>query len=151
MRTIEFVLHGKVLGKARPRFTRQGGTYTPHATREYEDAVRHAYVAAGGVMLEGPIHIDLEAVSGIQKTATKKQQTDRLMGNELSLRKPDIDNIEKIVLDALNGVAYQDDRNVVSVRKIKGRYEDTPKILVRVREIEPSEMMSIHSFMWGND
>jgi Holliday junction resolvase RusA-like endonuclease len=72
------------------------------------------------------------------------------MGGELSLKKPDIDNIEKIVLDALNGVAYADDANVVSVRAIKGRYESTPRLIVRVREVEPSELLAMHSFMWAD-
>lgn len=150
MRCTVFEVSGKVIGKARPRFIRTGGTYTPAATRMYENAVRQAYVAAGGELIDGAVHIDIEAVTGIQKSATKKQHAARLMGDELSLKKPDIDNIEKIVLDALNGVAYADDANVVSVRAIKGRYESTPRLIVRVREVEPSELLAMHSFQWGD-
>ena len=140
-----------MLGKARPRFTRRGGTYTPYATRAYENAIRQAYIAAGGDVIDGPIHIDIEAVSGIPKSVSKKQRAERLMGNVLSAKKPDIDNVEKIVLDALNGVAYPDDANVVSVRKIKGRYEEGPRLIVRVREIEADELLAAHSHMWGDD
>lgn len=150
MRCTVFEVSGKVLGKARHRFRRTGGTYTPATTRMYEGAVRRAYIAAGGEMIDGAVHIDFEAVTGIQKSATKKQQAARLMGDELSLKKPDIDNIEKIVLDALNGVAYADDSSVVSVRKIKGRYETTPRLIVRVREVEPSELLAMHSFLWAD-
>jgi Holliday junction resolvase RusA-like endonuclease len=53
-------------------------------------------------------------------------------GSVLPSRKPDIDNVLKIVLDALNGVAYKDDSRVVSVsgRKI---YSMTPKIVIEMK------------------
>lgn len=151
MKHVRFELQGKVLGKARPRFTRDGHVFTPYATRTYENAVRQAYMAAGGDLIDGVIHIDIEAVTGVQKSVSKKKQTERIMGSELSVRKPDVDNIAKIVLDALNGVAYQDDSQVVSMRIIKGRYEEKPRLIVRVREMQTTELLDSHTFLWSND
>lgn len=148
MKQIVFEVPGKVIGKARPRFTRSGQTYTPSRTRLYEREIRQAFIAAGGSAISGPVHVDIEATTGVQKSATKGQRVRRLAGDELALTKPDLDNVEKALLDALNGAAYGDDVSVVSVRKIKGRYEETPRLIVRVREISPQEVCEIHSWMW---
>jgi len=149
MKQIKFEVQGKVIGKARPRVTRNGNTYTPARTRLYENAIRDAFIKAGGDKLSGTLHVDYEAVTGIQASATKRDRARRLSGQELSTSKPDIDNIEKALLDALNGVAYADDASVVSVRALKGRYELEPRLIVRVREIDPEEVAEIHGWMWG--
>lgn len=150
MKQIVFEVPGKVTGKGRPRFTHSGQPYTPSRTRIYERAIREAFAKAGGERISGPVHVDFEAVYGVQKSATKAQKAMRLSGAELAIMKPDVDNVEKCVLDALNGKAFPDDVNVVSIRAIKGRYEDKPRLIVRVREISPEEIAEIHSWLWGD-
>jgi Holliday junction resolvase RusA-like endonuclease len=150
MREIIFEVPGKPQGKGRPRFSPDGHAYTPAATRLYEREILKAYRAAGGTKMSGPLHVDIEAIYGIQKTATKAERLRRLNGDELALKKPDTDNIEKIVYDALNGAAYDDDACIVSTRTIKGRYEDKPRLIVRIREIETREVDSRHRWMWGD-
>ena len=103
MRSIVFTVPGKVQGKGRPRFSPDGHAYTPASTRLYEREILKAFRLAGGTKLSGPLHVDIEAVYGIQKTATKAERMRRLNGDELALKKPDIDNVTKVVLDALNG------------------------------------------------
>lgn len=144
MKEIVFEVPGKVIGKARPRFTTHGQPYTPARTRMYERAIRKAYLEAGGTQMSGPVHVDFEATTAIQRSATKAQRKKRLDGEEVSLTKPDIDNIEKILLDAM----FEDDVQVVSVRAIKGRYEEEPRLIVRVREITPEEVKEIHDWLW---
>ena len=151
MRQIVFELPGKVVGKARPRFSPDGHAYTPVATRAYERKIVQAYRQAGGMKMAGALHVDIETVYGIQKSATKAERMRRLIGDEIALKKPDIDNVEKIVLDALNDVAYEDDTQIVSVRAIKGRYEEEPRLIVRVREMETHEVVEIHDWMWGEE
>lgn len=151
MKQIVFEIPGEVVGKGRPRFTNGGHAYTPERTRLYERTVRRAYKQAGGEIFDAPVHIDIEAVSGVQKSASKSARIRRLAGEELSIRKPDLDNVEKIVLDALNGLAYSDDVSVVSVRKIKGRYEEEPRLIVRVRETSAAEINETHGWMWDNE
>lgn len=151
MRSVVFEVHGKVHGKGRPRFSPDGHAYTPASTRLYEREISKAFRIAGGTKLSGPLHVDIEAVYGIQRTATKAERLRRLNGDEIALKKPDTDNIEKIVYDALNGIAYEDDAYIVSTRTIKGRYEEKPRLIVRVREIETHEINGIHSWMWGDD
>lgn len=50
------------------------------------------------------------------------------------LKKPDADNVAKIILDALNGIAYLDDKQVVDLGVHKS-YNATPGVLVFVYEI----------------
>lgn len=45
-----------------------------------------------------------------------------------------MDNVQKVVLDALNGVAYKDDARVVDLHGYK-RYSITPGLLVEIEEI----------------
>lgn len=109
-----FRIDGKPQGKGRPRFTRSGHTYTPDNTAEYEQRVKLAYRLGGGVKLTGFISADIRAVFAVPKSYTKKQRSAAL-ALHFAPRKPDCDNIAKIILDALNGLAYDDDAQVVKL------------------------------------
>ena len=148
MKEIVFEVAGEVRGKGRPRFTQAGRVYTPIHTRLYEKQIRRAFIERGGTMFDSPVHMDIEVVAGVQHSASKTAKRMRLAGQELSIRKPDIDNVQKIVQDALLGLAFQDDVSVVSVRMIKGRYEETPRLIVRIRETDAAEVCRAHQYMW---
>ncbi|MBQ3969841.1 MAG: RusA family crossover junction endodeoxyribonuclease [Clostridia bacterium] len=101
-----FVIYGKPQGKARPRFS-NGHAYTPKQTTDYERQIKNAFIAAGGQMIESEgVIIEIDVY--YKKTAADKKKTS-------PTKKPDIDNICKIVLDGLNGVAYADDKQVISL------------------------------------
>lgn len=151
MKQITFEIDGALVGKGRPRFTRSGHAYTPTQTALYERKVRKAYQAAGGIMFDDLVHVEFEAVYGIQKSATKSQKAARLNGEEIAVKKPDIDNIEKILYDSLTGLAWHDDTQVVSVRAIKGRYEDKPRLICRIREITPEQVTEMHGYLFGDN
>ena len=81
--------------------------------------------------LEGRIIIKIEAYFEPPKSTSKKQ-TEQMLENKISpTKKPDIDNIIKIVLDALNKMAFRDDSQVtkIEVEKIYGPVE---KIKVKI-------------------
>ncbi len=115
---MEFVVEGEPQGKARPRFSRRSGTiYTPAKTAKYEKEIRQAYLAAGGEMIpEGSYAaVTVDAYFKIPKSYTKRK---RLACEHNIIRpgkKPDIDNVLKVVLDALNKVAYEDDKQVIGI------------------------------------
>lgn len=101
-----FTIYGKPQGKARPRFS-NGHAYTPKQTTDYEKQIKNAFRAAGGQMIESEgVIIEIDVY--YKKTAADKKKTS-------PTKKPDIDNICKIVLDGLNGVAYPDDKQVISL------------------------------------
>ena len=112
MACVSFDVFGKVRGKGRPRFTRGGRPYTPKATRDYERAIREAFENANGRPPEpfsGPIAVCIMTYRQLPNSAPKS------VISEQDTHKPDIDNVAKIVLDALNGVAWKDDAQVVSL------------------------------------
>ena len=124
-----------VRGKGRPRFARQGThtvAYTPPETKAYEEAVRLAYAAAGGRRLDGPVVLTLVVHQALPKRATKAQRAAVERGEIHPISKPDLDNVLKIVLDALNGAAYGDDRQVVRVEARKRYTPDASRICVAV-------------------
>ena len=101
---IKFTVYGKPQGKARPRFTRQGRAYTPKNTVDYEKQIKQAYIAAGGTLMSDTDPILICITACFKKAKTNKMPTPTL--------KPDTDNIAKAVCDALNGVAYKDDKQI---------------------------------------
>ena len=132
---VEFVVYGKPRGKARPRFSRRSNSvYTPKATQTYEKQIAQAYIEASGGYTFGdkPIEIWITAVFPKAKTSKKEYPT----------LKPDIDNIQKAVFDGLNGIAYNDDKQIVTatIHKCFCMLEgEEPRILVTVTEYKGDE------------
>lgn len=129
-----FAVPGKPQGKARPRFTRSGHTYTPGSTAAYEERVKLAYKQSGGGKLSGFVSADILAVFTVPKSYTKAQRAAALNAS-FAPKKPDCDNIAKIILDALNGIAYDDDAQVVKLR-VEKRYGMTDHVTVTLEDGE---------------
>lgn len=134
----EIIVYGKPQGKGRPRFARRGKyvhTYTPKETLDYEEKFSKAWKEKGYPKLEGPVQVEVYASMYIPKNTSKKQRELMLKGEIKPTKKPDIDNISKVVLDAINGVAWTDDNQVV-VCYTRKLYDEKPYVLVRVRELK---------------
>lgn len=132
----EFTVPGEPRGKQRPRMTKRGVVYTPTETTAYERKVRFYYVSKyGGKKLEGPVNMTVTAVLGIPTSATKKARLEMETGETLPTKKPDVDNILKIVMDGLTGAAYDDDKQVVSAAITK-RYGIEPRVIVQLEEAD---------------
>lgn len=100
--------------KARPRMSKSGHVYTPKDTIAYESYIRDRWNNTHGS--HSPY---AGAVAVIIRFHFKRPQKDYLRGTlresaqKYVVKTPDLDNIEKAVLDALNGSAYVDDKQVV--------------------------------------
>ena len=127
------VVEGRLTGKGRPRFFK-GHAVTPQATRDYEKKVKTEYERQGGELFEVPVRIKITAYKKVPKSYTKKRTELIRNGIEQPVNKPDIDNICKIVLDALNGVAYKDDTQVIRLAISKKYTESTERIEFEVKE-----------------
>lgn len=112
---VEFDIPGPPYGKARHRTTRTGIQYTPQETVKYENLVKLCFVQnrGGWELTLGPVFMAITAYYAIPKSASKKVRAAMIAGTIRPTKKPDRDNIEKIVSDALNEIAYKDDCQVV--------------------------------------
>jgi Holliday junction resolvase RusA-like endonuclease len=110
---MEIKVEGKIIGKQRPRANfRTGIIYTPSNTKKYERLIKSKVTQK----VDGAIAIDLECHFKMPKWSNKKRKE---MVGKPTLKKPDIDNITKIYLDALNQVAYDDDKQVYQISATK--------------------------------
>lgn len=127
MMSLYFVVDGPPTPKGRPRFSRVGNftkTYTPKKTKNYEDKVRQSAQQAmnGHEPLETPIAIQMTIKLPVPKSYSKKRTSDCLNKFEMPIKRPDWDNVAKAITDAINGVVYVDDCQIVSasVHKMYG-------------------------------
>lgn len=141
MNMINFSIPGPPQGKARPRVvrTKNGAslTYTPDKTVRYEELVRIRYQAAahGFKFADGAqVCVQITARFPIPQSKSKKLKAAMLEGKIKPTKKPDSDNIIKIICDALNGLAYKDDAQVVLTQAAK-EYDDDPRVDVRMWEV----------------
>ena len=131
---MRFEVLGEVIGKGRPRFTRSGRTYTPKKTLDYEREIKIAYTSKYTYLSKRSLRIKICAYLEVTKSHSKVKKQ-KMLANELQCtKKPDADNIVKVVLDALNKVAYQDDTQVVELVAIK-RWSNESRLKVIIEEI----------------
>lgn len=138
MSEVEFEIVGEPKGKGRPRFSSFGNvvrSYTPKETHNYESFIKVSYInTVGQKKLEGQIAAEIIGIFPIPKSESKKRKADMLAGKILHTKKIDCDNLCKTVLDALNGIAYDDDKQVCRLYAEK-RYGAFPKVKVKLKEI----------------
>jgi Holliday junction resolvase RusA-like endonuclease len=134
MRQISFTIYGKPMGKQRARTLKNGISYTPKETVNYETLVKLTYAdTENSIYFDGPVHMHVIAFFPIPKSASKLKRRQMILGEIRPIKKPDWDNIGKIVSDALNGVAYHDDSQITSCL-VEKYYSDIPQVEVILRD-----------------
>ena len=140
--TFTFDIVGEPQGKGRPRFSTRGGfvkTYTPEKTASYENFVKLCYLNKyKGKKLDGEIIAEIIAYFPIPKSFSKKKRSEAIEGKIKPTKKPDTDNIAKTILDSLNGIAFEDDKQVVALL-VKKLYGEEPRVVVVLKNKEGSE------------
>lgn len=133
---IEIALLGAPRGKERPRLAKSGHVYTPEKTRDYEAALKYAAREAMGERppLAGPLSIELNIVVPITLSWPKKRQVAARDGTEWPVKKPDLDNMMKVI-DACNLIVWVDDSQIVKAELVK-KYGDKPGLWLRVTPID---------------
>lgn len=137
MTEYNFKVYGKPQPKQRPRFSR-GRTYTPTPTLKYEDLIRQTFYEVFGEdapKLTGAIEMDIEFYFPIPVSTSKKGKTSMILGYlRPTKRNGDIDNLFKVVADALNGVAYWDDSQIIQGTVSKW-YSETSRAEIFIKEV----------------
>lgn len=125
---LKITVYGKPKGKDRPRVCKNGHTFTPKATREYERLVRKTFQSKypDWVPTSEPVKLEIRAYFPIPKSWSKKKQKQAEEEAIPCMVKPDLDNIGKII-DALNGIAFVDDKQIVEEHLVK-QYSTNPRV-----------------------
>jgi Holliday junction resolvase RusA-like endonuclease len=132
-RPIIIELAGEPRGKGRPRFVRRTGhAFTPARTASYEAMLRHeaALVMGERSPLEGALRVQVAAHFGIPASWSGKKKAAALAGEIRPTKRPDADNICKM-LDGLNGIVFRDDAQAIEVTIAK-HYSDRPRLRIEV-------------------
>lgn len=138
MRT-QVCIYGEPQGKGRPRFSTVCGhvkTRTPDQTVIYENLVKTEYRNQSGVRFPDDAMLDVRVMAyyTIPKSISKKKRQAMLDHKVRPTKKPDFDNIGKVVCDSLNGIAYRDDAQIVDAQ-VRKFYSDTPRVVVIITDI----------------
>lgn len=140
LESICFSIPGQPFGKQRPRVVNRGGyskAYTPQKTVSYENLVKICFdeKARGHRFKDNDmLEVKIVAYYEIPKSTSNKKRNEMLSGRILPGKKPDWDNIGKIVCDSLNGIAYHDDAAIVKASVLKF-YSEKPRVDVKIRRI----------------
>lgn len=132
---LKFTIPGEPKSKLRHRTTRQGFTYNPKQNIEYENWVKQCYcIKHKQKRLEGEIKATIKAYFKMPKSTSKKRRKLMIEEKIRPTKKPDTDNLAKIVLDSLNTLAFDDDKQVVDLR-VEKYYSEEPRTEVILEEI----------------
>ncbi len=139
-RKIEFTISGEPVAQGRPRFSNAGGfvkAYDPAKSRNGKQHVRYAanHAMEGEEPLAGPLHMRAEFGIMMPKSMARKRNP---RPRQYRVKKPDLDNLIKLVKDGCSGVVYLDDNTVVMVtaRKIQCAQGEAPFSRISFEEIE---------------
>lgn len=136
---IKIEVLGEPVAQGRPRATTRNGKtrmYDPEKSRDYKDYVR--LVAAQNAPIKpisGAVRMVLYVYRPIPKSFSKKKR-EKAVGKELRpTTKPDIDNYVKGIKDALKGIIWNDDSQVVEIIAAKW-YSENPGIEIMIEELQ---------------
>lgn len=125
------------VSQLRPRATSRGGhtrVYDPPKVKTYKDSVR-TFLEDYSIKRFSDVELDVKAkfYLPVQKSISKKERERRLSHKKRPDKKPDIDNLQKSLLDALNGIAWDDDAKITHIEAWKF-YSEKPRTEIEVNE-----------------
>lgn len=143
---MKFTVPGEPTGKGRPRVVRNGAftrAFTPQKTASYENLVKLEYQSQskGMTFNDRQIRMDIKAYYALAKSDSKRRRMEKLSGALRPTKKPDIDNVYKIVADALNGIAYRDDSQIVAA-SIEKHYSEQPRVEIEITEVQHESLLN---------
>lgn len=136
---IEFIIEGKVKPKQSFRYTRFGYKYTPRDVKQYARDIQYSFYAKypkwlPSIFFEKPLRTEIEVYIKMPQSFSKIKKQRAIAGEIRPLIKPDVDNCTKNIFDALNGIVYPDDKQIVELSVAK-YYSDTDYVKVRIMEV----------------
>lgn len=135
---LNFTIKGKVKAKQSVKFGRNGIKYTPKDMVEYANLVRMGFINAypnwHACNFENkPLKVEINVFMSVPKSYSKKKTEQALNNGIRPTVKPDCDNIAKNINDALNGIAYPDDKQIVSLT-VNKYYSSSEYVEVKITD-----------------
>jgi len=131
---IYLVVPGEPCGKQRARtfYDRRVGrvvSKTPEKTKNYETFIRELFAVkyAGFLPLADAVRLRINIYRGIPKSESQKRAGKMEATLIRPTTRPDASNVLKAVEDALNGLAFRDDSQLVEVL-VQKYYSHTPRV-----------------------
>ena len=137
-----FVFYGEPVAQGRPRFTTGCGyarAYDPEKSRKYKEQIKREAVEqmAGRPPLEGALVMRVRIYRSMPSAFSRKKVELAENGLLRPTTRPDMDNYLKGVKDALNGVCWKDDSQIVAYAEPFGKYYGKyPRVELEVWEVE---------------
>lgn len=129
-------VEGKPIPKARPRMSGYGHAYTPQRTKGRENVIAFAWIQKFGfTKTERPVRLSVKYTFTVPKSWSKARRDEAMQREVPHTGRPDLDNLNKAVLDALNGIAYVDDSQVVVYGNMSKVYGAEDKTEIEVMEL----------------
>ena len=126
------------VAQARPRAVRMGRgvrMYDPKKTADFKKQLHLLALAKHVVPIQEALSVVIWFYRTVQKSISKKEHLRRTTGQVRPTVKPDTDNYIKSALDALNGILWRDDAQIVDLTAHKF-YSDNPRIEIKLEEIQ---------------
>lgn len=144
-----FTIPGPAVPQGRPRLTTRGGhahAYDPKRSRDYKLHVKQCITAqladvsgeANPFPLAYPLKLTVMEFREPPKSWSRRRREAALAGRILPTTKPDMSNVLKIIEDALNGVLWLDDSQIVDVNAVK-RYNSSAFVELTIHKLEGTE------------
>jgi Holliday junction resolvase RusA-like endonuclease len=132
---INFTIYGEPTAQGRPRATSRGGfikLYDPEKSRSYKELVySEAVQVKPDELLQCELVAVINAYFSIPKSKSKKWKEQARAEIIKPTKKPDADNVAKLILDGCNGILYKDDSQIVTLIVHK-KYSDNPRVEVKI-------------------
>lgn len=144
-KVVKLTIPGAPFGKQRPKFTSRGKfgkAVTPEKTVNYETFVKLLYNEKYGKLsfeADEPLKITIRAYMQIPSSKSNKQKELMRQGVLRPTKRPDWDNIGKIIGDALNAIAYPDDKQIVESHIVKF-FDENPRVEIEIENIDPPQV-----------
>jgi Holliday junction resolvase RusA-like endonuclease len=140
---VAFIVWTTPIAKGRPRLSK-GRTYTPRRTKIYEAKVAEIARREMGQRppFTGAVRLDITAYFAPPISWPEWKRTSACIGLIGPTGRPDIDNLAKAVSDALNGIVYQDDGQVIELRT-KKRYVYRPCVKIKITPLDAHAANSV--------
>ena len=146
-RKVKFTIPGEPVAQGRPRFSTHGGVaraYDPKKSKDSKSVVRlcarDAVESAGLIEpLSGPLLMLVQFGLALPKSSYRKRTP---VVRHWRTKKPDLDNLVKLIKDACSGVVYLDDNQIsrIVAEKITCGQDELPYTKVLFRELEDLEL-----------